>query len=179
MKTWFAVIAGLLSLGQPAVARPPLPPADDTPIVKLPPTAEMRRQILARDQALFDLQFSFSCDVGSMRDFVTDNMEFYHDHEGFAVDNGDQWASDYGRFCEDRKRSNERVRRRLVPSSLIISPLPNYGAVETGTHEFYMRQPNGSWKLDQRSRFAIVWRLGTDGVWRIARDFSYDHRKLN
>lgn len=174
---WVAILSAF-ALTQTARARPPLPPADDSPIVKLPPAGELRRQILARDQALFDLQFDFTCDVKAMRDFVTDDMEFYHDHEGFAVDSGDQWASDYGRFCEDRKRDNERLRRKLVASSLVISSLPNYGAVESGTQEFYVRQSNGSWKLDVRSRFAIVWRLGTDGVWRIARDFSFDHRKV-
>lgn len=158
--------------------RPPLPPADGHAPVTLPPAAIMRRQILARDQALFDLQFGFACDVKAMRDFVTDDMEFYHDHEGFAVKGGDQWASDFGRFCKDRVRDNYHQRRRLVASSVVFSPLPNFGAVETGEQQFYWRKPNGQWKLNGRSRFAIVWRLGSDGVWRIARDLSYDHREL-
>jgi hypothetical protein len=169
----------LAALAAPSAAqRPALPPADDQPTVSLPAPDELRRQILARDQARFDLQFGFSCDVKAMRGFVTDNMEFYHDHEGFAVDNGDQWAADYGRYCAERRSDNVRRRRELIPSSLVVSPLPGFGAVASGEHQFFELQPDKSWKVFARARFATAWRLGRDGVWRIARDFSYDHRKV-
>lgn len=172
---WFAVA---LSSGVLAAADRPLPPADGGPAVNVPAGRELERQIISRDQALFDLQFGATCDVNAMRGFVTDDIEFYHDKEGFAVDSGAQWASDYGRLCARRRDRGEHVRRELVKDMVVISLIPNYGAVESGEHRFYARQSDGTERLTQRARFTKLWRLGGDGKWRLARSFSFDHREV-
>lgn len=177
----FTLLMGGLVLASAAHSAPPrraLAPADGLPAVQVPSGLTLERQLVARDQALFDLQYSRACDVAAMRDFVTDDMEFYHDQEGFAVDSGDQWASDYGRLCAARSARGEQTRRELVRTSMLVSRIPNYGAVMTGEHRFFRRAANGREVLTATARFSKLWRLGSDGLWRLARSFSIDHRKV-
>ena len=181
MRWLSSLVIGMVTLSCAAFSAPPkstLPPADGLPPVQVPSGAALERQLLARDQALFDLQYASSCNGAAMRDFVTPDMEFYHDEEGFAVNNGDQWASDYARLCNARRLRDEHVRRELVERSVLISRIPNYGAVMTGEHRFFRREANGREKLVAVARFSKLWRLGSDGVWRLARSFSFDHRKV-
>jgi hypothetical protein len=49
-----------------------------------------------------------------------------------------------------------------------------YGAVMTGEHLFYLREPGKAEFPDGRARFAHLWLL-KDGAWRMARVLSYDH----
>ncbi len=181
MRWSHGLTAGLLGFSCAAVSaqqKAALLPADGVPSVQVPTGSALEKQLLARDQALFDLQYSSTCDVAAMRGFVTDDMEFYHDEEGFAVDSGDQWAADYQRLCAARRSRSEQTRRELVRPSVVISRIPNFGAVMTGEHRFFRRSADGREKLTARARFSKLWRLGADGVWRLARSLSFDHRKV-
>ena len=67
-----------------------------------------------------------------------------------------------------------------MDSSLQVDPVPGYGAMEAGDHLFYEREgANGTEKLAGRARFAMVWALGSDGKWRLARVLSFGHAKAN
>ena len=112
-----------------------------------------------------------------MRSLVMPDLEFYHDRTG-VVRGADRFVADYPRFCTERQAPNAwRSRRALVPESLIVDPVPGHGAIEDGVHVFYERQGDGPEKRVGRARFTQLWSLGADGIWRLARIFSFAHEK--
>ena len=62
--------------------------------------------------------------------------------------------------------------RELVPGSLRVHPVKDFGAISQGTHRF-CQVATGS--CDGIADFTMVWRLH-DGQWRITRVLSYGHR---
>jgi len=46
-----------------------------------------------------------------------------------------------------------------------------------GIHLFYERKGDGPERLAGRACFTQLWTLGADGVWRLARIFSFAHEK--
>ena len=96
----------------------------------------------------------------------TDDLEFYHDTGGLQsfADVKSGFGTLFGR--------NVSIRRNLVPGTLRVLPIRNFGAIELGTHQFCHTE-NG--KLDCGSfEFVQLWkRVG--GKWKIARVVSYGH----
>ncbi len=139
----------------------------------LPDSATMRAQIAARDAELFDVLFN-QCAPERMRALIMPDLEFYHDRSG-VVRGADAFVADYARSCAERRGPDAwRSRRELVPESLVVDPIPGFGALEAGDHLFYERRGEGPERLAGRARFAQVWALTPDG-WRLARVFSYSH----
>jgi hypothetical protein len=161
----------LLPLLAAAAAATPGPP------VNVPPQPQLTQQIHDADAALFKLFFEGPCDSARFRSMITDDIEFYHDKEGFNV----RKPADFVGMFEERcaklaDPAATRQRRELVESSLHVDPIPGWGAMEIGDHLFYERQGvKGDWQLVGRASFAMVWVLGTDGRWRISRVLSYSH----
>ncbi|MGZ3949846.1 MAG: nuclear transport factor 2 family protein [Flavisolibacter sp.] len=121
-------------------------------------------QINYMDKILFDA-FN-NRDTATFRQLFTKDLEFYHDKVGLT---------DYDYTIESLKRTaalNNGLRRELVPGSLEIYPIPNYGAMEIGVHEFCHKE-NG--KLDCGSfKFVHIWKkVGNE--WKITRVVSYGH----
>ena len=142
--------------------------------VTLPPAAELRAQIAARDAELFDVLF-LQCAPEKMRALVADDVEFYHDKDG-VTRGADAFVADYARFCAERQKPDAwRSRRELVAASLTVDPVPGVGAIETGEHYFYERKGDGPEKRVGHARFAQLWVLTPSG-WRLSRVFSYAHR---
>jgi hypothetical protein len=63
------------------------------------------------------------------------------------------------------------VRRELVPGTLEVYPIANYGAVEIGVHRFL--HP-GNIKDVGEAKFILLWQRN-DGVWKVSRVISFDH----
>ena len=118
---------------------------------------------LARmDRALFDAAF-VTCDTAAFRAIFTDDAEFYHDRTGLAV-------GEDARTMKSCPRDNG-VTRTLVPGSLEVYPLNDYGAIQMGRHRFARAGEPGS----EEAKFVHVWkREGT--TWKLARVLSFDHR---
>ncbi|TDR46501.1 uncharacterized protein DUF4440 [Tahibacter aquaticus] len=139
-----------------------------------PGSAELSATIEARDKALFAAVFE-RCDIAAVRSLVTDDMEFFHDQSGLNAESGDAFTDAIRKLCA-RQASGEdyRSRRELVPGSLFVQPLGNYGAVETGLHRFYRLDPGKPPRLTGEARFTHVWK-NDNGTWRLARVVSYAH----
>jgi hypothetical protein len=62
------------------------------------------------------------------------------------------------------------VTRELLPGSIEVYPIPNYGAVEMGAHRFHNSTENdkGSSRF---SKFVHIWH-NEGGNWRLARVVS-------
>jgi hypothetical protein len=145
--------------------------------VKLPEPAALTEQIAARDAEFFKLFFE-GCDPARVRTMIADDIEMYHDKGGFVWRGADGVIADYAKTCEERRKPGAwRSRRELVRESLRVDPVPGHGAIEDGVHLFYERKGDGPERLAGHARFTQLWSLGADGVWRLARIFSFAHEK--
>jgi hypothetical protein len=121
--------------------------------------------IAAQDKKLFDAYNA--CDLKTLGDIVTEDLEFYHDKTGLAV----------GRvvFLEAIKNNIcGKVQRTLVPGSLEVYRLNHYGAVEIGVHRFH--HPDDPSNLGE-AKFVTIWQ-NKDGKWKVSRVISYDHEPV-
>ncbi|HTU00060.1 MAG TPA: nuclear transport factor 2 family protein [Rhizomicrobium sp.] len=137
------------------------------------PTLEMTAAITKADADLFDAVF-LQCDAAKVAAMTTGDFRFVHDKDG---------ESDRAKFVENLKGHCERVktgvdfpaRRELVPSTLEVWPIDNYGALEIGTHKFYARLPGKPETLTETGNFMILWKQ-VDGKWLMAESISYGHK---
>ncbi len=127
-------------------------------------SSELTAEIAAMDTKLFD---AFNhCDIDTMGQIFGKGLEFYHDQGGLT--NYSQTMSSVSQNCE-RKLG---LTRTLVPGSLNVFPVPNFGAIQEGRHQFCHIE-NG--KNDCGTfKFVHVWQKLND-KWELVRVVSYDH----
>lgn len=133
----------------------------------------LEAEMLQMDQELFDRGFN-ECDFDALEGAVSDDLEFYHDLGGMQ---------DRAAFM-DAMRQNicgdtwPKPIRRLVPDTSQIYPLYEgdrlYGAIQSGDHNFYLRDAEGAETLTGSAAFVALW-LIEDGQWRLRRALSFDH----
>ena len=126
---------------------------------------DLFKTIQSLDTKLFDAYNS--CDLTTFASLVADNLEFYHDVTGFSA----------GRQALiDGVRNNicGKVHRELVPGTLEVYPIANYGAVEIGAHRF--THPGHDNDVGE-AKFITLWQ-NKDGAWKITRVLSFDHHPL-
>ena len=109
-----------------------------------------------------------SCDTIAAKQFFTKDLEFYHDKGGLT---------DYEenmRSIRIRCEQDFVVRRELVRETMEVFPIKSYGAIQIGSHKFFVKNKGEKERLDGTFRFVHVWRK-EDGTWKIARVVSFDH----
>lgn len=132
---------------------------------------ELYNTISSLDSALFNA-FN-TCNVEVFTKFLTDDIEFYHDESGLMISAKTQSDGLKTRCAEQEK--NGALRRELVKGSLEVYPLPNYGALEIGEHNFYRTLPGQNEKLTTVAKFVNIWQK-RNGEWKVSRIVSYAHR---
>lgn len=121
-------------------------------------------QIAHMDSVLFNA-FN-SRDTATFKNLFTQDLEFYHDKGGLTGYN--QTVE----FMRATARNNNGLKRDLVPGTLEVYPIPNYGAMEIGSHTFCHTE-NG--KQDCGTfKFVHIWKK-TGNEWKITRVISYGH----
>ncbi len=125
---------------------------------------QLHSVILNMDSVLFDAFNNH--DLKTIKNAFAKNLEFYQDRDG--VGSYDITISNFQRIFA----SPGTVRRELQMESLEIYAIPNYGAVETGTHKF-------SHTLDGKTesslyKFVLIWQY-TGGHWKVTRAVSVGH----
>jgi ketosteroid isomerase-like protein len=121
------------------------------------------QNIAEQDKRLFDAYNH--CDLDTLGAMVTDDLEFYHDKTGLAVGRKVFVDSIKNNICG-------KTQRVLVPGSMEVDRLNQYGAVETGIHRF--QHPGHEEEGIGEAKFITVWRF-KDGEWKVSRVISYDH----
>ena len=133
----------------------------------------LSKTILSRD-SIFWKSYN-ECNIQSMQQFVSNDVEFYHDKGGITLGAEELMKSIKNNLCSDDKF---RLRREAVKGSLKVYPLENagviYGAILTGEHVFYVTQKGKPEFLDGLASFTHLW-LVKDNVWKMTRILSYDH----
>ena len=100
--------------------------------------------------------------------FLAPNLEFYHDQTGRSgyQDNQERFRTNFTK--------STRMRRQVVPGDLEVYPIPGFGAIQLGTHQFYQTDAGQAERLVAQPRFMHVWQ-NNNGTWTIIRFVSYDH----
>lgn len=112
-----------------------------------------------------------NCDMATLGDLLTDDVEFYHDQTGLTVSRAAVVESLRIGPCGDPK---SRLRRELVSGTLQFHPLAGGFALLSGQHRFYVTQPGKEERMSSQAEFATVWKLDR-GRWRMHRILSYAH----
>ena len=145
-----------------AAQRPTASPAEHNAQASSP--SDLHSAIATADSSVF-AAFN-QRDLIALRSFFTRDLEFYQDNEG--VENYAQTMRDFGQMFGQPAS----IRRELVPGTLEVYPIRNYGAMEVGRHRFCHIE-NGSDNCGTFS-FVHIWRRTKTG-WKISRVVSYGH----
>jgi hypothetical protein len=146
-----APAAGLFAQA-PAVT--PKPPADP----------QLYQTIKALDAQLF-AAFN-AADLAGTKQFFAPELEFYHDKDGLT--NYAQFVASLDRLFHQAVRPQ----RTLIPESLEVYPIKDFGAVEIGLHRFCVVE-NGQTNCTV-FKFIQVWHHH-DGKWQVTRSISVGH----
>lgn len=147
--------------------------------VVLPEGEALRDEIRAADDRFFTLFFDARCHPEQIRAMLADDVEMYHDKGGVIATGADQFMVDYAKACAARAAPDAwRSRRELVPSTLLVDPVPGFGAIEDGEHRFYERRGDGPEQLTGTASFTQLW-VKTAAGWKLKRILSFSHRVAN
>lgn len=116
-----------------------------------------------------------TCAAGDFKQFLTDDLEFYHDKGGLTKTSAKLISSVKNNLCAD---PNTKLRREAIKGTVKVYPLQNYGAIITGEHLFYLTENGAKERLVESAKFTHVWEH-KDGKWRMSRVLSYDHQKAS
>ena len=131
-------------------------------------------EIRAADAEFFRAFFD-TCDIETVRRYVTDDFEMFHDKGGRVATSGAAFVQDAADKCKRQAEGTDFLStRKLVPGSLKVYPINDYGAIETGVHEFFAVRKGEPDRLTETGQFTIVWKE-ENGQWRAARALSFDH----
>jgi hypothetical protein len=146
-------------------------------VVRGPTSPELVAAVVAADSTFFRAMFD-DCDLVTLGATVTDDFEFYHDVGGRTARTRREFVDAIAGLCERQRAGTDyRARRELVRDSLVVYPVPGFGAIATGVHRFHRRDPGKPERFVEVARFTIVWQQ-EGGRWRMARALSYDHRRV-
>ena len=135
-----------------------------------PAMPDLAATVAALDTAAFD---AFNhCEAPGQLDryasFFAPDVEFYHDLGGVT------WTRD-AMIAQTKANVCGKFQRELVPGSLKVWPLKDFGALARGEHRFCHYKPDGATHpCEGQAEFTIVWRH-TGDKWTITRAFSYGH----
>jgi ketosteroid isomerase-like protein len=129
-----------------------------------PTSAELFSEIEEMDKTVFDA-FN-NRNMPFFRVFFTEDLEWFQDNGGLL-----DYQTVFKNF-ETMFHKEYTLTRTLVKGSLEVHPIKDYGAIETGTHQFRHIE-NGKEEIGT-FKFLMIWKK-VDGHWKISRVISYDH----
>jgi len=168
----FAVLSALSVCTMAAEPQHPKAAINLTPGAE-PPSPDVVATLAEKDLQLFDAVFN--CKPELLKTLVADDFEFIHDKHGMVDTSGAQFLKDAADGCARKKTGEDfRARRELVPGTMTVHMLNNFGAMQMGTHRFFALQDGKPDRLTETGKFIDVWKLD-NGTWKLARVISYDH----
>jgi hypothetical protein len=129
----------------------------------LPDNPELYKTIVKQDSIFFDAYNHCDSKFEAYANFYSDDIEFYHDQGGLSDSKKDILEGTKKNICG-------KVTRTLVPGSIEVYPIKDYGAIEIGLHSF-SNNTNPPDEPKKISRFTIFWK-NTNGTWKITKVVS-------
>ena len=129
-----------------------------------PITTALFNKVAYLDSLLFDAFNKQRMDV--FKSMFTQDLEWFQDNEGLI-----SYETVFKNFAGSFKKEF-KLSRRLVPGSLEVYPLKNYGAMEIGVHQFRHIE-NGKEEIGT-FKFLMIWKQEKEN-WKISRVVSYNH----
>lgn len=137
--------------------------------------SELFIELKILDSVFFERSFN-QCDFTYLEEHIAADLKFYHDQVGVA-NRQSFFESIQQNICNG---SGPKPIRKLVDGSLSVFPLYNngelYGAIQTGVHQFYLREEGKEDVFTSSAKFTTVWLLEND-TWLISEVLSYDHQE--
>ena len=132
---------------------------------KVAPTSRELYSEIAKQDSLMFVAFNTQ-DMVKFKSMFTDDLEWFQDNGGLL-----SYLTVFTNFGNMFKQEN-KLTRELVPGSLEVYPIKDYGAIEIGMHRF-RHMENGKEEVGT-FKFVMIWQKKDDS-WRISRVISYDH----
>lgn len=131
------------------------------PAPYVPASKELFDTVAYMDSVYFDTYNS--CNLEKMASLMADTMEFYHDRGGLMTSKKDFIEAIHNNICG-------KVNRRLVPGSLEVYPIHDFGAVLIGYHQFFNHaEPASGWS--KPDKYIAIWH-NQNGRWQLTRVVS-------
>jgi len=103
-----------------------------------------------------------TCDMATQAAIYSDSIEFYHDKGGLMTSKKDLLKALKDNICG-------KVTRVLVPGSVEVYPVGDWGAVEVGLHRFINHVESET--PSKPDKFIVIWRH-RNNQWQITRVVS-------
>ena len=139
--------------------------------------SDLFRKLKYQDSVFFERSFNL-CDINYLENAIDSNLMFYHDKSGIQ---------DRAKFLENTKKyiCGDTIRkpiRKVDEESLEVFPMYQdnvlYGAVQTGTHRFYIREKMKADVQTGSARFIHLYLLKNNN-WILKEVLSFDHQASN
>jgi hypothetical protein len=160
--------AQLISIRQLVLFTLPLFAACSAPAkLSSPAQSPLFSTILQLDQEMFAAfnQCKEPAQLQKHASYFAPEVEFYHDNGGVTWNRSAMLANTEKYVCGN-------FRRELVPGSLQVYAIKDFGAVAQGVHRFCQFSTG---KCEGEAEFFMLWRQQGE-QWQITRAFSYGHR---
>ncbi len=137
-------------------------------------TSSLFIELKRADSLMFNEGFN-KCDFLVLNKILHKDLEFFHDQNG--TQNLEQFYKSFtNSICSN---PNFKPIRKLTTETLKIYPLKNngevYGAIQTGEHIFYIKEPNKQIYATEQGKFIHTWVLENE-KWQAKRIISYEHK---
>ena len=136
--------------------------AQEKKVAPTPPA--LYREIALQDSLMF-LAFNTQ-NLEVFKSYFLQDLEWFQDNGGLI-----HYDTVFLNFENNFKKEN-KLTRKLLKKTLAVHPIKNYGAIETGTHQF-RHMENGKEEVGT-FKFLMIWKK-TGDKWQITRVVSYDH----
>jgi hypothetical protein len=102
----------------------------------------------------------------NLKTYFTQDLEWYQDNGGLL------YLETVIQNFDDIFKRDYRLTRTLVEGSMEVHLIKDFGAVETGSHQFRHIE-NGKEEVGT-FKFLMIWKQNNNG-WQVSRVVSYDH----
>lgn len=136
--------------------------------------SELFLQLKQQDSILFEAGFN-NCRLTDLEPMISEDLEFYHDQAGLTTTKKQFFDAVKNNICASPEKKPLRF---LKEGTLQVFPLFEsgklYGAIQSGEHEFFIKEPGKKMYKTSSAKFTHVWLL-QDGKWKLKRVLSFDH----
>lgn len=127
-----------------------------------------------QDSVFFERSFNL-CDLDYLDKTTHPELVFFHDQGGIQH-KAEFIAAVKNNICGN---PGQKPIRKQNPESLEVFPLYSngqlYGVIQTGIHDFYIRENGKPDRHTSQAKFTHVWLLD-NGRWLLREVLSYDHK---